>query len=283
MRIAHLILAHKNPMQLERILKALKHPAFDFYIHIDKKTEIGPFTHLFNERNIFPVHNRTKIYWAGWGTIQATINGFKEIIPKNYDYINVMSAQDFPIKSAEHIYQYICDRSGKEFITCQSVDDEWPEASLRVTKYHFINLKIPGRHRLENIINRILPERKYPLPHKVVGRANWFTITMQAAKYLLNFIDQHPEIVRFYKFSWGADELIFSTALYNSAFKEQITNNLTYVDWDGTSKGHPKILTANDMSQLMSTDKLFARKFDMDVDSSIISLLEQWISKSTTC
>lgn len=277
MKIAHLVLAHKNPKQLERFLKAMEHPAFDFYIHIDKKTDALPFAYLFNDQNIFAVQRRAKIYWAGYGTIQATINGFKQILPKQYDYINVISAQDFPIKPAEYIYQYIQERQSQEFITCQSVNDEWPEAAMRVNQYHLINWQIPGRHKLEKFINKILPKRKYPLPQKIVGRANWFTITKEAARYLLKFIEQHPEIARFFKYSWGADELIFSTILYNSNFKDRIVDNLVYVDWSGIKTGHPKVLTGADMEQLKASNKLFARKFDMDIDDSVFSLLEEYI------
>jgi hypothetical protein len=280
MRIAHLVLAHKNPKQLERLLKAMEHPAFDFFIHIDKKTDARAFAHLFNEQTIFPVQERTKIYWAGYGTIQATINGFRQILPKDYNYINVISAQDFPIKSPDYIYQYIKERQRQEFMTCESVEDEWREAAMRVHQYHLINWRIPGRYRLERVINKILPKRKYPLPHKIVGRANWFTVTKDAALYLLNFIDSHPEIVRFFKYSWGADELIFSTVLYNSGFKERLTDNLVYVDWSGSKTGHPKILTVDDIERLKVSDKLFARKFDLDFDDSIISLLEEWIKRT---
>lgn len=280
MRVAHLILAHKNPSQLERLLRALEHPSFDFYVHIDKKTDIQPFRYLINNKNVFEVRDRTKIYWAGYGTIQATINGFREILPKNYDYINVISAQDFPLKSAEYIYQYLLERRGKEFMTCESIDDQWTEAAIRVRQYHLINWQIPGRHQLEKVINKILPERKFPMDHKIVGRANWFTVTNDAAKYMLDFIDDHPELVRYYKYCWGADEFIFSTILYNSHFNKRIVENLVYVDWSGPKTGHPKVLTAEDIEALKASDKLFARKFDMDKDQTVFSLLEHWIGQN---
>lgn len=280
MRIAHLILAHKNPAQLERLLNALDHPGFEFYIHIDKKTDERAFRHIFNRASVYPVRNRASIYWAGYGTIQATINGFKEILPHNYDYVNVISAQDFPIKSADYIYQYVLDRKGKEFITCESIDAEWSEAASRVRQYHLINWQIPGRHRLETVINKLLPPRKFPFDHKIVGRANWFTLTPAAIEYALQFIEDHPKLVRYYKYCWGADEFIFSTILYNSPFKERIVDNLVYVDWSGPKTGHPKILGAKDFDRLKSSSKLFARKFDMDEDSLIFSLLEEWLNKN---
>lgn len=278
MKIVHLILTHKNPEQLLRLVNALDHPLFDFYIHVDKKSDIRLFTSLLKKPNIFWINKRTKINWAGYGTIQATLNGFKEVLPKKYDYINVISGQDFPLKPSEYIYQYINERSGKEFITCESIKDEWKEAAIRVTDYHLVDWKIPGKYRLARLLTKVLPPRKFPLNYKLVGRANWFTLTAGAAQYVLDFIVKHPEVVRYFKFCWGADEFFFATILYNSSFKENIVRNLVYVDWNVPHKnGHPKILGIKDFENLKATDKLFARKFDIGKDQGIFEKLENLI------
>jgi len=276
MKIAHLILTHKNPAQLERLIRALDHPGFDFYIHLDKKTDAAPFRYLSERKNVWFIQNRTSVYWAAFGTIQATLNGFHEILPKEeYDYINVISGQDFPLKSAAEIFRYIQQRQGKEFITCESIDGAWSIAAPRARTYSLINWRIPGRFRLERLVNRILPTpRKFPFDHQIVGRANWFTLTPAAIRYALDFLDRHPKLIRFYKYCWGADEFIFSTILYNSAFKDRIVDNLIYVDWTGQTQGHPRILLTRDLPALTQTDKLFGRKFDMDTDEGIFTLLE---------
>ena len=281
MKIAHLILAHKNPLQLERLINRLDHPASGFFIHIDKKANATPFAFLFKRANVFCLKKRAKIYWAGFGTIQAIINGFKEI-PEDYDYINVISGQDFPLKSANNIYQYIAERRGKEFITCLSIDgtSSWGDVSPRVFRYHLINWRIPGKYRLEKWINKILPPRKFPMDHVIVGRANWFTLTYKASQYLLREIAAHPELIRYYKYCWGADEFIFSTLLFNSDFKEEILDNLLYSYWP-EGHGHAKILKTEDFEILKASDKLLARKFDMDIDSNIFDLLEKWIDKQS--
>lgn len=276
MQIAHLILAHKNPSQLERLIIALQHPSFFFYVHVDKKVSLQQFEYLSKYNNLFFIEKRTKIFWAGYGTIQATINGIKEILPYRYDYINVISAQDFPLKTADEIYKFFLVNNGKEFITCKSVEHEWKEAEVRIKKYHLINWRIPGKYQLEKLINKILPERKFPLNYIMVGRSNWFAITYEAAKYIIDFLDQHPEIVRFFKFSWGADELIFSVILYNSNFKDKIEDNFIYVDWS-EKKAHPKILRTEDYNALVNSDKLFARKFDADADAVILEMLENFL------
>lgn len=279
MKTAHLILTHKNPRQLERLLDALEHPDFHFFIHIDKKADIQPFLYLAEKPRVQFIKKRTKIYWAAWGTIQATINGFEEILPGGYDYVNVISGQDFLIKPAAALHRHLLDGRGKEYITCHSIDVEWMGVGSRVWEYHLINWRIPGRHRLEKLITRLLPRRKFPLPHKFVGRANWFTLSAEAIAFCLDFLKQHPEVIRYYKYCWGADEFIFSTILYNSHFKPRLRDNLVYVDWSGMDHGHPKILSSADFEQLKSVSHFFARKFDMDKDEKIFSLLEEYIAK----
>jgi hypothetical protein len=281
MKIAHLILVHKNPQQLLRQVEAMDHPDFDFYIHVDKKTDIHRFLEVINKKNIFFIKNRTKIFWAGYGTIQATINGFREITLENYVYVNVISGQDFPIVPADTIYNYFISRLGSEFITCESIEGSWKEAASRVTRYHLINWKIPGKFRLEKIVNKILPPRKFPLDYKFVGRANWFTLTPAAITYSLDFLDKHPAVVRYFKYCWGADEFIFSTILYHSVFKEKIRENVVYVFWPEKHQGHPKVLRSEDFANITHSGKLFARKMDMAVDEEIFNLLEKHIQKES--
>ncbi len=61
----------------------------------------------------------------------------------------------------------------------------------------------------------------------------------------------------------------------NSRFKETVVNdNFYYIDW---SKGgaNPKILTAEDYDQLVSSDKIMARKFDISQDHAILDMLDE--------
>jgi hypothetical protein len=279
MRVAHLILAHKHPKQVERLIRLMEHPGFYFFIHTDAKVNQKDFEYLQHlPRTIF-IKNRTKIYWAGYGTIQATLNGFDEIIPLEFDYINVISGQDLPLKKPEVIYEYLVQARGTQFMTCESIETEWTDAQYRVKGYHFINWRIPGKFRLSELANKFLPPRKFPLNFEIVGKANWFTVTNDAAAYMVNFLKKNPAVVRYFKYCWGADEFIFASILYNSDYKPFIRNNLVYVDWTGQKEGHPRILTIEDRQKLQLTEKLFARKFDTDTDEKIISEVERFIAE----
>lgn len=276
MKIAHLILCHTNPAQLERLIKRLQHKDAWFYIHVDSKAAIEPFQYLETLPNAVLVKNRIPVYWGGYSIIQATLNGFTEILQSRvgHDYINLLSGQDYPIKNTEAIHSFFAANPGKIFMHALSVMHEWKEAIPRITKYHLVNFHFPGRYKVERIINRVMPERKFPGTLVPVGRSQWLTITPEHAKYILDYMVANRGFTRFFKLSWAPDEMVFQTILYNSPYKDSIVNdNLRYIDWS-QGGASPKILTMEDAEQLSQSDKLFARKFNF-AESEILTYLDE--------
>jgi len=284
MKLAHLILAHKNPGQLARLIARLAHADSHFYIHIDQKTDITPFLFLTENQNVFFISNRVRVFWAGYSQVQSTLNSFEEIIARgnNYDYINLISGQDYPLQSATGIHRYLSENPGKAFMEYYPVYTVWKEAIPRISEYFFTESSFPGKYYVEQLLNKLLPVRKLPGAMEPVGRSTWFTITSGQVAYILDFVRIHPAYVRFFKKSWGADELFFQTILYNSpAKKDMVNNNLLYVDW---SKGgpNPKMLTMADAGALMSSGKLWARKFDDTVDKEILDYIDKAIDQNSS-
>jgi len=277
MKIAHLILTHAQPALLQRLVRKLAHEDADIYIHVDAKTDISPFLAVAKGDNIFLVKDRVKVLWGGYSIVQATLNGFEQIIKsgRKYSHINLLSGQDYPIKNIAHIHKFFAAHEGKIFMHSLSVKDEWQEAIPRITDYHLTNYNFPGKYRAQQLINVIMPDRKLPHGIVAVGRSQWFTATPESIAYILHYFKTNPWISRFFKLSWASDELIFQTVLYNSHFrKDMVNDNLLYVDW---SKGgpSPKILNMEDADKLTASDKLFARKFNADTDDAILDYLDQ--------
>jgi len=271
-RVAHLILTHKNPDQLVKLVTALNHPRMDCYIHVDAKTQIRPFELQLNGLpNVHFIKSRVSIYWAGYGTIQATLNGIQEILSQrqSYDYIHVMSGQDFPIKSCDYLLDFLKVNYGKEFF--DYLHPRWPaNIETRYNRYHLINLRVPGRYKLENLLNRMLPHRNFFFSGPVFGSSNWFMITEGCARYMIDQIQKNKKLVRYFKFVWGADEFLFINLIMRSPFKNNVEGSgIHYMEWEG-GDAHAKILTIDDLGILKSSDMLFARKFDIEVDSLII-------------
>ena len=284
MKIACLILAHKNPVQLNELIEVLDCNEIDFYIHLDKKVKKKNFVSSEEKNNVFFVENRVSTKWATFSLVQATINSLREIVDKQkYDYINFISGQDFPIKSKTEIVQFLKDKNGTEFITTipYSISNKWwIENERRVFKYNFQNWKIPFKYRIQELVNSITSKRKCPNGYIIAGNAQWFCITTNCAKYILKTIDSNKKFIRFFKYVWGADEFFFSTIVYNSPFKQKTKENLTYVDWGLNQDGHPKILKIDDFEKIMKSNKLFARKFDNNIDVTIINKIKEKIESN---
>src|SRR5260221_10663951 len=172
MKLAHLILVHTETGQLERLINRLSHPNADIYIHLDKKTPISSFEHLKNYRNIYFIKNRVKVYWGTYSIVQATLNGLKEIAAsgKNYQFLNLLSEQDYPLKAQEFIHAHLNENPDKAFMYSLPFDPEWLEALSRIHKSHFNNFQIPGRYILQRIVNKSLPQRKLPFGLLPAGR-----------------------------------------------------------------------------------------------------------------
>lgn len=277
MKLAHLILAHNQPQQLERLIKRLMHPDADIYIHLDKKTPIAGFIQLQQLPNVFFVQHRVKVYWGSYNIVQATLNGFKEILQsgRSYQFVNLLSGQDYPLKSATDIHDYLTANQGTAFMNYLKFNPDWVEALPRIHEYHFNNLQVKGRYILQKLVNKLLPKRTLPNALTPVGRSQWFTIPADCLNYILTYWENNPRLRRFIKFTWAPDEFIFQTILYNSVHKSQMVNNdLRYIDWaeGGVS---PKTLTMADAPALLASGKLFARKFDQNKDSAILDLLDK--------
>jgi hypothetical protein len=279
MRVACIIMAHKEPQQIERFIKKFNLFPYDFYIHIDKKINLRPFGYLATIPNVRLVQKRIRVRWASYSFLHAVLQTFKEILGNGikYDFICVMSGQDYPIKPVARMFHSLENNSGRNFI-CYDEDGEWwSHAISRISKYHFTNFGFRGRYRIQFFLNALLPARKFPLPYTLYGgpRAMCMTLSAECAAYVAHFIESNRKLRRFIRFTWGPDEFVIPTLIMNSAFKSTaINDNFYYIDW---SKGgvNPKTLTVDDYESLLSSDKMLARKFDIKQDPQIFDMLDK--------
>lgn len=285
MKIAHVIIAHKNPEQLERLLKKLDHPNFDFYIHIDKKIDIGPFLYLEKIKGVRFIKNRGLCNWGGYSTLQAMIGSLKEVLDNDvsYHHYNLLSAQDYPIKSNDVIYNFFIENKGKSYIFYESKNESnwWEGAVNRFQKYHLTDFNFKGKNLLERTLNSFLPRRKFPVSMELYGgsKSSWWALNKDAAEYVVSYLKTGNKLDSFLKFCWGTDEFVIPTILMNSPLKPTMVNdNLRYIDFpDG--KANPKILRSDDLGKLMLSNMLFARKFDIELYPDILDLLDKHLGK----
>jgi len=280
MRIAHIIIAHKNPAQLEKLIRAMRHPDFDFYIHLDKKVSIDAFKYLEQIGQVYFVSNRTVCNWGGFSIVEATIRSIDHLQQTGivYDFVNLISGQDYPIKPVEEIHDFFHKNQGYSFISFDHSNDTswWTDAVMRYEHFHFTDMDFKGKYFVQKIANRIVSKRKFPVSLDLYGgnKSCWWTITSACAIYISAYFKANPKMISFLRMTWGCDEFIIASILMNSPYQDKLVNeNHRYIDWSG-NEAHPKILTTNDYQKIIESGMLFARKFDLDVDAGILDILD---------
>ena len=94
----YLILAHKNPLQLGRMIERLDDGASKFFIHLDAKTPIEPFAACLEGGHIRFIEPRERCVWGDFSIVQATIR-LMEAASEEQGLFILMSGQDYPIQS----------------------------------------------------------------------------------------------------------------------------------------------------------------------------------------
>jgi len=278
-------MAHAEPQQVERLVSKLDHPGFDIFIHIDNKVSIEPYLFLSKKPRVHFIQKRIKVRWAGYSFTRAVFQSMREVLNsgRQYAFINLMSGQDYPIATSDHIYNSLFSKQGYNFISVEKFgSDWWQHAVDRYRMYHLTDFDFKGRYRLQFILNQILPERKFPLPYTLYGgeNATWWTLTSDCVRYILDVIEKNRRLQRFAKFTWAADEFLIPSIIMNSKFAETVeSENFRYIDW--SLGGHnPKVLTMEDWPSLRDSEKLIARKFDYSIDTKILDAIDALLEKS---
>jgi Core-2/I-Branching enzyme len=279
MKIAHLLMVHKNPAQVERLLAALAHEQADCYIHLDSKADFREFAYLAHRPGVHFISRRYAVRWASYHFTRAILECTRQVLATGiqYDFINLLSGQDYPIKPIAEIHAFLARHRGQSFMSFERDGTRWwQHARSRVEQYHTTYFRFPGQYRLQAVLNTLLPKRRFPLPYTLYGSSDssWWTISAECAAYLVRFVDEHPKLRRFSRFTWGSDEFLPATILLNSPLRARITNeNHRYIDWS-EGGANPRVLELADFDRLARSPKLFARKFDDTHDAEILNRID---------
>ena len=206
MRFACLIVTYTSAKQTVRLIKKLDNGDFDFYIHLDKKVDIETHRELFDMPNVFFIKNRLDVKWAGFTVVEASFNGLKEIREsgREYAFINLLSGQDYPLKSADYISDFLSKQVGRQLIKHWDFETEWDEAFSRIYKYHFTDSIFKGRYLVQRIINFLVRKRNVPTTMRFYGtNSTFWTLSPDCAYYVMEQVESNRELVKFFTLHLG--------------------------------------------------------------------------------
>jgi hypothetical protein len=279
-RIAYVISAYKTPTQLVRLVDRLTTSSASFFVHVDRRTPDPVYREMrepLAERDVTFLA-RHACRWGDFGHVAATLKGLRASIDdgRAFDYTILLTGQDYPLRTADELATFFAERTPSSFLHYAPLpyrgfgepwaDGGWP----RVRAWHFWPL---GRH--VPFPNRYLPlplRRRFPHGLRPFVGSGYWCLHRDAVRYVLAFVERRPDFVRFYRRVHIPDESFFQTILVNSQLADSIVNdNLRYIEWPPRG---PAILTSADLPKLWASGKLFARKFDLEVDPHVLNEID---------
>lgn len=312
MEINYIILAHKAPLQLARLLERLFTRESRFYIHIDKDVDIYPFRkELGHFSNVFFLTDEQRIsaVWADFAMVQATLNCMQQIIAdKRKGYCVLMSGQDYPIKSSAYINDFLSRQYGANFIEGYPIlPSECPELGRKRINRYKINLsktrndillfpsifdkEFYGNANFQSfwvlakrksivscleILPQTLRKRRFPSYLQPYKGSQWWAFPIETIHFIDDFINGHPGYLSYHLYTFAPDEIFFQSIIHSMLDKVRIHEEVTYVNWPPDNLG-PLLLKEINFEEVMEKgrDKLFARKFDIEIDSKILDLIDR--------
>jgi hypothetical protein len=125
MHLNYIVLAHKDPAQISRMVSRLDTPDTRFYINIDRPMSLEPFQAALGHNRrctFFTGEERLNTMWGHVNAVKAALIGIEHILAdKRTGYTILLSGQDYPLKSNVYIQQFFTENYGTNFIECFSL------------------------------------------------------------------------------------------------------------------------------------------------------------------
>jgi hypothetical protein len=301
MRIAYIISAYKFPDLLIRLVHRLHTPTSVILIHVDKRTDDKQYRQIIAGVNYLTnvvFLERHNCHWGDFGHVRATLKGLAYLLNGNvsFDYVLLLTGQDYPIKSNSYIDYFLDKQNGKEFISYYSFPNKaWGEngGMQRIEQWHFRFLEdwpvrplhafvhLPSRResdsKVKSIIyssvNNMFTKRTLPGNLKAFGGPGYWCLTRACAEFIHQYVVKNQRFVKFFRYVDIPDEIFFHTIILNSSFASNVVNDdLRCID---ISEGRgPRIWRASDFETLAQSNGLIARKFDPGADREILDLID---------
>lgn len=297
MRIAYLISAHCDPHHLERLVHTLNENA-EFFIHIDAKSDFSAFSRLDKVPQVHFLKERVHTLWGDITQVYYQIALLRACLESGtvFDRICTLSGLDYPLVSNRKLQEFFSAYPDREFIQGINLSIQREEVTRNYRIYRpqlfFPLLNDRTNSRLRILVRKLfyaLGLRKkltfqagghtYP----VYKGSDWWAITPQLGRYLLQQLELYPEIMRYFATSFAPSELIWQSMVFNSPFAEKaMLFDRPYVSLASLTPLHYiyyepviKILTEKDYPALMASGKLFCRKTCTGTSDALMNLIDR--------
>lgn len=288
MKIAIAMLCHKNVEQINALLRAMAHDDIYFYIHVDKKSGIDRET--ITGKNVYVLNKDSSvdIQWGGFGMIEATLRLIETIsqATAKFDYIWLMSGQDWPLRSANEIVEYVEQHRGEDFIEILPSDESFERGYFKRNDLYYPTWMVSNELHIKIVKHLFwlatggkkstkIFKRKSKIEKFYYG-SQWWLLSSQTVNSMTQFLRSNKWFIDYFKNSLVPDESFFQTLYGMIDSVSEVKPAVCFVNWK-SNPNSPEVLTSDDMNRITEIKRsyLVARKFDFYVDSSIVKIIKK--------
>lgn len=313
MRIAFLILNHRAPAQLLRLIRTLRRelPDSPIVVHHDEfRAELGRDLLDFDD-NAFLLTTGTPISWGDFGVVDAywqCLSWMGQNI--EFDYVILLSGQDYPIRPLAPLAADLAAAGADIWLDAVPID-ELGRRKDRVNRrrrqlYQYRPAAEPARSSLArcrlrrrtailiDVLNNVQPffyvyKFSDQQPWRLGWRARhtpftlaepcwfgsmWLTLSRRAAEFVVDAVRRRPDYVEYCRRTAHPDESATATLVCNAPWVRIERRDLHYVRWTHSGTGHPDVFRTEDLPELLTAPGYFARKFDIATDAHVLDELD---------
>ncbi len=310
-RHAILIMMHKNPEQVARLVKYFPADRCVCFIHVDTKADF-PKSRLRAALNQAGESGKQAVVLddsisgvlACWSLVEISIALMQAAVAYEtekgirFDWFRLLSGQDYPLKPFAEYEAYI-EQEQNEYMGLQFMEEDqhirdkfarWRNPNPRQKaadnpKRTLQNkLSIGASHVYEVVKTKFAGSPGACLvKHGLVpaGGPSWWTISHNLVDEILQEYAKNGIITQVIKQTATPEESYIQTVFVNSPlYQGKKTWNLTIANFGRREQlvtGHTHPFHKEDFEELMTCGDFFARKFDVKEDVEILDLLDQRI------
>jgi hypothetical protein len=290
MKLAFIILAHNDEINLFRLIKRLLVEDDLVVVHWDKKNPLdiqAAANHTLGSVSLKRLHfsRRVAVDWGRWSMVDATLACLEQLEAsgERFDYVVLLSGADYQIRSVKQLKAFFAQGGDKEYIECADPEfDPWVIKGLvkeRYLHHHWFSWRDnPVFFDISlNIQKKLGITRKLPYGLKPYFGSQWWALTGKTLQQVLA-MSRRGAVRRFFKTTWVPDEMFFQTIVRSLVPQEKIAaNGVTFYHF--CHQGKPLIFYNDHLPFLTQQDYFFARKLSPQA-SDLRDQLDHFIDTS---
>jgi Family of unknown function (DUF5928)/Core-2/I-Branching enzyme len=274
-KIAYILLCHKDPDAIVRQAKGLTATGDCISIHFDARAKASDYKQITDELAGNPnvtFARRLKCGWGEWSLVEGSLNAIVAADKAFPDatHFYMVSGDCMAIKPSEYAHRFL-EENDRDYVEHNDFfESDWIKTGMkedRLIYRHWFNERTQKKRFYQslNLQRAFGLKRSIPKDLRIMIGSQWWCFRRRTVEAILRLIKERRDIINFFRTTWIPDETFFQTLALHVVPEEEVENRtLTFLMF--SDYGMPVTFYNDQYEFLLSQDFLFARKISAHAD-----------------